>query len=246
MKAIRIAAAQTSEYLEDMEAALSNLVAVAARAQSAGVALLCFPEGYLQGYLTDEYAAQKNALDLSSAAFDAILKRFPKTGPIIVLGLIEVENGRLFNTAIVVHRGSLIGKYRKIHLLKSEQCFDAGSDVSLFEVEGFRFGINICYDTNFPEIAQKIAALGGALIVCPTNNMLRRDAAEAYKDLHNTVRGERCVETGLWLISADVTGERDDRISFGPTAVIDPTGRVAAQLPLGETGLLVFDLPCRP
>lgn len=244
MKTIRIAAAQTYEYIENMEAALGNLLAVATHAQSVGVALLCFPEGYLQGYLTEAHAARKNALDLSSQAFDAVLKRFPKTGPMIVLGLIEEENGHLFNTAIVVHQGALIGKYRKIHLLKGEQCFDAGSDVSLFEIEGLRFGINICFDTNFPEIGQKIAALGGALIVCPTNNMLRRDKAEAYKDLHNAVRGERCIETGLWLISADVTGERDDRISFGPTAVIDPTGRVAAQLPLGETGLLVFDLPC--
>jgi predicted amidohydrolase len=100
------------------------------------------------------------------------------------------------------------------------------------------------YDTNFSNPSQKMADLGAALIVCPANNMLSRKTAEAYKDLHNAVRGERCRETGLWLISADVTGERDGRISLGPTAVLDPTGQVAAQLPLGEPGLLIFDLPC--
>ncbi len=49
--------------------------------------------------------------------------------------------------------------------------------------------------------------------------------------MHNSVRGERCRETGLWLVSADVTGERDGRISLGPTAVPNPAGEVVAQLP---------------
>jgi predicted amidohydrolase len=73
--------------------------------------------------------------------------------------------------------------------------------------------------------------------------MLLRKTAEALKDVHNSVRGDRCRETGLWLISADVTGERDGRISWGPTAVLNPTGEVVAQLPFGNPGLLVFDIP---
>jgi predicted amidohydrolase len=39
------------------------------------------------------------------------------------------------------------------------------------------------------------------------------------------------------------TGQREDRISWGPTAVIEPSGAVASQLPLNEPGLLIFDLP---
>lgn len=124
---------------------------VAARAESEGASLLCFPEGFLQGYLTDEMPARRNALDLTSPAFETVLNRLPKTGPMIVIGLIEVEEGRLFNTAIVVDRGVLIGRYRKVHLLSGEHIFDAGSESHLFEVDGLRFGINICYDTNFPQ-----------------------------------------------------------------------------------------------
>ncbi len=93
--------------------------------------------------------------------------------------------------------------------------------------------------------ARKVADLGASLIVCPANNMHRRETAEALKHMHNSVRGERCRETGLWLISADVTGERDGRISWSPTAVLNPAGEVVAQLPLEKTGLLVFDIPCR-
>jgi predicted amidohydrolase len=246
MKTIRIAAAQTVEFREDIEAALNCVADVAARAKTEGAALLCFPECFLPGYLTDETPARRNAVDLASPAFKALLNRLPNTGPMLVIGLIEVENGRLFNTAIVVDHGTLIGRHRKVHLLSGERIFNAGSDSHIFEIAGLRFGINICYETNFPEAARKIADLGASLIVCLANNMHFRKTAEALKNAHNSVRGERCRETGLWLVSADVTGERDGRISWGPTAILNPAGEVVAQLPLEKAGLLVFDIPHRP
>jgi predicted amidohydrolase len=76
--------------------------------------------------------------------------------------------------------------------------------------------------------------------------MMPLEKAAAFRDVHNAVRGQRCRDTGLWLVSADVTGERDRRVALGPTAVLGPDGMVAAQLPLGRPGLLVFDLPGRP
>ena len=246
MRTVRIAAAQTAEFREDIEAALRCVTEVAARAETAGAALLCFPEGFLQGYLTEEAPARRSAFDLASPAFEAVRNRLPKSGPMIVMGLIEVENGRLFNTAVVVDRGAIIGRYRKAHLLDGERIFDAGSDSGAFDVSGLRFGINICCDTNIPAAARRVADLGASLIVCPANNMCRRKRAEALKDVHNSVRGERCREAGLWLVSADVTGERDGRISWGPTAVLNPAGEVVAQLPLEKTGLLVFDIPYCP
>jgi len=239
----RIAAAQTPEFREDLEGALRHLADASERAHTAGASLVCFPEGFLQGYLTDEGPARAVAVDLGSAVFAGVLGRLPEDGPMLVFGLIEVDDGRLFNTAVVVHRRALIGRYRKAHLLDRERCFDAGSGPGVFQVNGQRFGINICHDTKFTAAAQGVAALGASLIVCPANNMLPQKTAETWKDRHNAIRAERCRETGLWLVSADVTGERDGCVSWGPTAVITPAGEVAAQLPLGRPGLLVFDLP---
>ena len=100
MKTIRIAAAQTVEFREDITAALNYASEVAACAENEGAALLCFPEGFLQGYLTDETLARRNALNLASPAFEAVLNRLPKTGPMVVMGLIEVDDGRLFNIEV--------------------------------------------------------------------------------------------------------------------------------------------------
>jgi len=90
------------------------------------------------------------------------------------MGLIEVEDGRLFNSAMwwIVAHSSVAN--RKAHLLGGEQIFDAGNDSPIFEIAGLRFGINICYDTNFPEAARKVARPRCILIVCPANNMHHR------------------------------------------------------------------------
>ncbi len=240
---MRIAAAQTPEFLEDVPSALSYLAEVMERAHFEEVSLLCLPEAYLQGYITDGEVARRIALDLRSPQFANLLDQLPESAPTTVVGLIEAEGDNLYNTAVVISHRSVAGHYRKRHLLAGERCFQPGGEVRTFDAEGLRFGINICFDTNFAEAALSVAQQGASLLLCPANNMMRREAAIEWKDKHNAVRRERCRETGLWLMSADVTGARDGRVAWGPTAILNPSGQVIAQLPLDAPGLLVFEMP---
>jgi predicted amidohydrolase len=78
------------------------------------------------------------------------------------------------------------------------------------------------------------------MLLVPAQNMMREENAVRWKDRHNQIRKQRVRETGLWLVSADVTGRRDEsRIGLGPTCVIDPAGQVVAQVPDGATGMAV-------
>lgn len=172
-----------------------------------------------------------------------LLNRLPETAPTTVVGLIEADGDDLYNTAVVIFQGTIVGLYRKRHLLPGEHCFRPGRETRTFEIDGLRFGIKICFDTNFAEAAIDVARQGASLLLCPANNMMRRQTATEWEDRHNAVRAERCRETGLWLMSADVTGARDGRVAWGPTAVLNPAGEVVAQLPLDAAGLLVFDMP---
>jgi len=233
---------QAPEFRDDMEAALAYVAGVAHEARRQEVDLLCFPEAFLQGYLTDFESAHRVALALHSPRFQALLGHMPAEGPAIVLGLIEREGTSIFNSAAVIRDRRVIGRYRKRHLLAAEAAFDAGVETNVFPIGRVIFGVNICYDTNFPSAARRVAEMGASLVVCPANNMMRRPSAERYKDVHNAVRAERCRESGLWLLSSDVTGERDGCVSWGPTALINPQGEVVAQLPLGKPGLLVADI----
>jgi predicted amidohydrolase len=243
MNTVRIAAAQTPEFSDDIDASLTYAAQVIEQASDQGVQLTCFPECFLQGYLLDEPKAQQAAIDLSSPEFQSILARLPQTNMTFTFGLIEKSSSGLFNSAVVVQNGALKGLYRKTHLLKSESFFTPGTETPVFSAGQLRFGVNICYDTNFPERASAIAKQGGTLLVCLSNNMMPRESAERYRDIHNAVRSDRCGEQGIWLVSSDIFGERDGRVSWGPTAVIDPFGQVVAQLPLEQAGLLIFDIP---
>jgi predicted amidohydrolase len=87
VKTVRIAAAQTAEFREDIDATLDCAADIAARAEAEGASLLCIPEGFLQRYLTDETAARRNTLDLVSSASGIVLDRLPRTGRLAAAGI---------------------------------------------------------------------------------------------------------------------------------------------------------------
>ena len=240
---LRVGACQTPEILGDIESALLCIEDFAAQAAAQGVHLLLFPECFLQGYLVEEQHVREHALSLDSARFTSVLERLAPIVPALVFGIIEQDDGRYFNTAVVVARGELVGTYRKTHLVPGESLFDKGTAYPTFVLPGVRFGINICYDTQFAEAAAPVAAQGARLLLVPAQNMMRRAAAQQWKDLHHAIRAERVRETGMWLVSADVTGERDEyRVGWGPTSVINPRAEIVAQVPLMTTGMVITDI----
>ncbi len=237
---LRVGACQTPEILGDIERALVCIEEFAAQADAQAVHLLLFPECFLQGYLVEEQHVREHALSLDSARFAAVLRRLARIEQTLVFGVIEQVDDRYFNTAVVVARGELVGAYRKTHLVPGESLFDKGDTYPTFVLRGVRFGINICYDTQFGESAAPVAAQGSRLLLVPAQNMMRRAAALHWKHLHHAIRAERVRETGMWLVSADVTGERDEhRIGWGPTSVISPHAEVVAQVPLMTKGMVV-------
>jgi predicted amidohydrolase len=44
------------------------------------------------------------------------------------------------------------------------------------------------------------------------------------------------------VVSSDVAGQAGDRISFGCTAIVSPSGAIAARVPESEEGAAIFDL----
>jgi predicted amidohydrolase len=161
----------------------------------------------------------------------------------LVFGLIEADGDVLYNTAVVVDAGRLVGTHRKINLLSGERStFAPGLQPGIFEVDGLAFGVNVCSDTQDSALALAVASAGAKLIVCPANNMMRRQKADLWKDRHNETRACRAREAGVWFMSSDVTGTRGDSIGLGPTCIIDPQGKVVAQVPLMEVGIVVAEI----
>lgn len=240
---MRIGACQTPEIVGDVAAALAVVQDFARLAGAEGVDLLLFPECFLQGYIVTGQHVTEQAFEVSSAGFGVVLERLAGVGPTLVLGIIERSADAYYNTAVVITAGRLVGRYRKRYLTPGEAVvFTPGDSYPVFDHSGVRFGINICYDTQFPDAAAAVAASGAQVLLVPAQNMMRRDKALWWQDRHNAIRARRAQETGMWLVSADVSGHRDTRVGLGPTCVIDPTGRVITQVPTGATGMAITDL----
>ncbi|SFE33421.1 Predicted amidohydrolase [Actinoplanes philippinensis] len=242
-RTLRVGACQTPELLGDVPGALALVESFAGRPAASGLDVLLFPECFLQGYLLTPEHLRDAAIDLGSPEFAAILRRLAPIRPIVVLGLIERRGDDLFNTAAVISGGAVLGAYRKNRLVDGERVFTPGRDFPVFDARGVRFGINICYDTQFPETAAAVAAQGARVLLVASQNMMRRAVADHWRPLHNTIRAQRARETGMWVVSADVTGERgEDRIGYGPTSVIAPSGEIVAQVATGTVGMVTAEI----
>jgi predicted amidohydrolase len=240
---MKVATCQMPETRNDLVAAMSLVNEFGAAAASNGARLVCFPECFLQGYELAPEQVADSAIDLSSKKFREVLNEFSSLEPVIVVGLIEREAHAFYNSAVVIERGHLIARYRKMHLLQGERLtFKPGVEPAIFQVDELKIGINICYDLNFSESIERNAITGAKLLVCPCSNMMPRAKADEWKLRHNEIRSRQAKEHGLWIVCSDIVGERDGRISYGPTAVIDPSGTVVDQVPLLDTGMVIAEI----
>ena len=91
---------------------------------------------------------------------------------IIVAGIAEQEDGRLYNSAVAVGPDGHIGTYRKNHLWAAENLFFEPGDlgVPVWHTPYGRIAAMICYDAWFPEIF-RMAAVQGADLICIPNKL---------------------------------------------------------------------------
>ncbi|MCL2408342.1 MAG: carbon-nitrogen hydrolase family protein [Oscillospiraceae bacterium] len=250
MSTVRVGACQTPEIIGDSAAALDIMLRFAKEAEGKDVDLLLFPECFLTGYILSEAYMVDYAYDFESEQFAAILKRLEHVKSVLVFGAGEKKAGKFYNSAVVVNRGEIVGVYRKTHLVDpNELFFTPGEDYPIFEINGLKYGINICYDAQFADAAKAVADQCAQLLLLPAQNMIRRENAEKWKHKHNEIRAERVKENGFWYISSDVTGIRPpdqngvERIAYGPTSAMNPNAEVVAQVPLMTVGLITVDIP---
>lgn len=69
----KIAVCQVPDIREDIDGSLEWIEKFAGQAETKGASLVCFPECFLQGYLTEKSLAEKCAIDLASTEFQIIL-----------------------------------------------------------------------------------------------------------------------------------------------------------------------------
>ncbi|HEX6733121.1 MAG TPA: carbon-nitrogen hydrolase family protein [Pyrinomonadaceae bacterium] len=145
---------------------------------------------------------------------------------------------------LCLHKGSILGVYRKVHPAINRSVYKPGSEVGVFTVGDLTFGVVICYDSNYPDLVRHLSDQGATALFIPTKNGLPLN--RAYSELVSEARNvdiTNAVENKLWIIRADVAGRTDELMSIGSSEIVDPEGRIVVAARELSEDLLVADLP---
>ena len=188
--------------------------------------LIVLPELFATGY---RFKNMDEAHQYAEPIPDGLTTNFlislaKKINAYIFAGLVEVDKENVYNSSVIVGPSGFIGRYRKIHLFDTEKaCFHAGSKAPpVFDLNGIKVGIMICFDWRFPEMARSLALKGAEIIAHPSNLVLPHCPQAMIT---------RCLENRVYAITADRIG-KESRVPYeslhfiGQSQVVDPDGNI--------------------
>jgi predicted amidohydrolase len=216
--------------------------------ESKGVEILCCPEGVLGGLADDASRPTDIAINVEAGQLHALLAPLASDKVATILGFTELDRGgRLYNSAAVFHKGSVVGTYRKLYPAINKSVYEAGDKLPVFTVGDLTFGIIICNDSNYYEPARIMAAQGAAALFVPTNNGL--PPTKAGPELVAEARNcdiARAIENSVSVIRADVAGRTERLVSYGSSGIVDCDGMVIESARRLAPDLIVADIKTAP
>jgi len=240
---MKLALFQTEPQTDGVSAALRNLNDAARMAGGHAADILVTPEMYLTGYAIGAEAVQAAALQSGGPSIQEVAEIAKRWGVGILLGYPErAEDGAVYNTIQLFDRkGESRMLYRKSHLwseIDREQ-FSPGESLSeVVEIEGWKLGLAICYDIEFPEVARSLVLKGAEAILVPTA------CRKPYESVSTQMVPTRAEENEICVAYCNYTGAERGNQYFGLSTVAGPDGKIVAQAG-GGAELLIASLDRR-
>lgn len=222
------------DYMLDVQRRLTHSIA------AKGVELVVWPESSLYGYLVDEMPKIRRIIRgkkiyLLTGSNHYAIDESSIDGDI-----------RFYNSAFLVDpRGRILDRYDKRHLAPFGEYvplqnflpfvekivplisdFSAGKDNTLFEIDGRRFCVLICFENSFPHLVRDSGRLGADFLIQISNDGWFGHTSQPKQEVALAVF--RAIENGATIVRGTNTGI---------SCFIDPWGRISGivRTPLGET-----------
>lgn len=235
---MKILCYQGTPSASDIDKNLAVVESTAKAAVALGVDTLVFPELFVTGYNIGERISDL-AQPLSGSLCTTLQRIAVQQSVAIVIGFPERDGELLFNSAIAINKlGKIVGHHRKVFLFGDQEkdLFVAGDHFSVFELDGYRCGLSICYDIEFPESTRAMAKQGAEVVFNPTANMYPHTAVP------KTLARARALENGVTVVYANLCGKEADLHYTGLSAIISPEGVDLARAG-DQPAILVSELP---
>jgi NAD+ synthase (glutamine-hydrolysing) len=233
----------------------TNVQAVLAEARAChdeAVAVAIFPELCLSGYAIDDLVLQDALLEQVRAAVETLVEASRELLPVIVVGA-PLENGnRLYNCAVVVHRGRVLGVVPKSLLPTYREFYErrwyaAGDDqrgrtidlagevvpfgpdliFSAADLPDLRLHVEVCEDMWVPVPPSAEAALAGATVLANISGSPITVARAEDRKLLARSASARCLAAYLYAAAGE--GESSTDLSWDGQTMIWETGDLLAE-----------------
>ncbi|MES0869459.1 carbon-nitrogen hydrolase family protein [Pseudovibrio sp. SCP19] len=162
---------------------------------------------------------------------------------------IRLEDDKLANRGFMISpRGEVVARYDKIHMFdvdlpngeswRESESYSAGSVSPVIDLGVAKVGMAICYDIRQPALFREQSKAGAQVLTGPA--AFTKQTGEAH---WHVLQRSRAIENGAFVVTAAQGGtHEDDRQTYGHSLMVDPWGRVIAELDHDEPGVLLGEL----
>jgi predicted amidohydrolase len=274
MENIKIATVQFENKSNDKEYNLSIIDNLSKQAADKGAKMIAFHECSITGYTFARNLSRPQMLELAELipggeSIDVLTRLAEKNNIAILAGLFEKDkDDSLFKAYVCVDKHGLVAKHRKLHPFINPY-LNAGDQYTVFEFEGWKCGMLICYDNNVIENVRATALLGANIIFMPHVTMctpstrpgagfvdhgLWKDKTKNAVMLRKEFDGPkgrewlmkwlpaRAYDNGVYVVFSNPVGMDDDQLKNGCSMIIDPFGDVIAECRSLENEFVIAEL----
>ncbi|WP_340314366.1 NAD(+) synthase [Rhizorhabdus argentea] len=249
---VRLGAGTPLASAGDVAANAAGIIALARQADGEGVDLLVLPELALSSYAIDDLHLQDALLDRVEAELAGIIAASADLAPVLLVGAPIRRNGRLYNCAVVVSRGRILGVVPKSFLPNYREYYEKrwfapgyglhGLDIALCgrtvpfgpdlifaadDLADFVFHVEICEDYWAPLPPSTQGAMAGALILCnlsASNIIIGKARDRAVLAASQSMRA-----IAAYCYSASGPGESTTDLAWDGQAMIHEMGVMLAE-----------------
>src|SRR5665213_931474 len=260
-KNLPIATAQFEHSSGDKEYNLGIIAELSASAARSGARAIAFHECSVTGYTFARKLSRPEMLDLAERipggkSIDRLTGNARENNISVLAGLFEKdEAGNLYKAYVCVDKTGLVARHRKLHPFINPH-LTPGSHYTLFDLDGWKAGILICYDNNIVENVRATTLLGAEIIFMPHVTMCTPSPRPGagfvdpalWMNRQNdpaTLRAEfdgpkgrawlmkwlpsRAYDNGIYVVFSNPIGMDDDQLKNGCSMILDPFGEIMAE-----------------
>ncbi|HSE08255.1 MAG TPA: NAD(+) synthase [Nocardioidaceae bacterium] len=248
----RVAACTVPVSIADPETNATTVLAEARACHDEGVAVAIFPELVLSGYSIEDLFLQDAVLEQVLAALDRVVAESRELTPVLVVGAPLMQGHRVYNCAVVIHRGEILGVAPKSYLPTYREFYERrhfgagdehrGSTIALGgsqvpfgpdllfraqDVPGLVLHVEICEDLWVPVPPSAEAALAGATVLANVSGSPITVARAEDRHLMARSASSRCLAAYLYAAAGE--GESTTDLSWDGQTMIYECGQLLAE-----------------